>query len=132
MSNSKEPLVLYLSAVQQNRYNDVVKILTNVINKTKDKDDLLVCLQSRIEAAYRAGNYNQIVKDFKELQNLGFNFDENKQLILILFEAKYRVESEKKTIEELKETATKLSIDLMLTWANRLEVFILDTLFEKC
>ncbi|CAF1211509.1 unnamed protein product [Rotaria sordida] len=130
MSNSKEPLALYILAVRQKRHNDAVQVLTDVINTTTDKNDLLEYLQSRIESAYCDENYNQILKDCKELQNLGFHFDENKQLLPILFEAKYRVGSQK-TIEELKQTATKFGLDLMLTRANRLEVFNLEVLFEK-
>ncbi|CAF4109006.1 unnamed protein product [Rotaria sordida] len=111
MSNSKEPLALYILAVRQKRHNDAVQVLTDVINTTTNKNDLLEYLQSRIESAYCDENYNQILKDCKELQDLGFNFDENKQLLLILFEAKYRVGSQK-TIEELKQTATKSNDDI--------------------
>ncbi|CAF0975607.1 unnamed protein product [Adineta steineri] len=83
MANSTDSLIVYMSAIRDGRHKDAVKIVTNIINKTIDKEDLIECFRLRIDAANEDGDYDLVVRDCQELIQLGFNFVEDTHLSLI-------------------------------------------------
>ncbi|CAF0958247.1 unnamed protein product [Adineta steineri] len=83
MANSKDSLIAYMSAIYDGRHKESVRIVTNIINKTIDKEDLIKCFRLRIDAANEDGDYDLVVRDCQGLIQLGFDFDEDIHLSLI-------------------------------------------------
>ncbi|CAM4986447.1 unnamed protein product [Rotaria socialis] len=109
-NDSENTLKAYMFARENEKYHDGIKILTNIIDKSTDKNEIILYLKHRIRDAFELEDFKMVIQDCQKLNDVGYELDDDKRLLMLLFEAEYK-KNQEQMVEKLKQTAIKLNSD---------------------
>ncbi|CAF4698880.1 unnamed protein product [Rotaria sp. Silwood2] len=78
-------LVKYLLAIEHNNHDEVIEILTSIIDKkqSNNKTEMIILLKSRIKAYFRNKKYQSVLNDCVKLRSIGYIIADDKHISII-------------------------------------------------
>ncbi|CAM4957752.1 unnamed protein product [Rotaria socialis] len=83
-NDSENTLKAYMFARENEKYRDGIKILTNIIDKSTDKNEIILYLKHRIRDAFELEDFKMVIQDCQKLNDVGYELDDDKRLLMLL------------------------------------------------
>ncbi|CAF4213348.1 unnamed protein product [Rotaria sp. Silwood2] len=132
MSNTDHPLMKYLMAMKDKKFQKAAYILSDMIKKipTTNTKELVTCIKYRVSALYKAKQFEKVIDDCSKLQDLGVDIEQDPEIAMIQVESIIRI-TQQQSIDILENLVIKFKVKRAQELRNRLHSINPDKLFDE-